>query len=303
VHLFTVCRCTLCVNEQCTLWRRVSPGPITGLWPGRAAASAGQWSRCHAGTRARPPPPRPGGPGNVLPPCPPQTAALPPCPPCPLPPAPCPPPLAPPPRLNCTCRPCPGGEGAACTWSRGTEGAGACARWVLCGGPGEVTLPSSGLECRGEECIVDGHTALPGCCGRPGQCTGLPPGSGTPHSLNVLGTVGMPASFGWLFARRAGHLHQQQLAGPAGGRGGPAVGRLGGVDCLRPALQGGAAHQAQVIALLLLPLSDTGAPSGRREWMWSGAPAPAPAPRGTPAPTPWSPTPPALHSGHSSPPG
>merc|ERR1712117_89442 len=31
----------------------------------------------------------------------------------------------------------------------------------------------SGLECRGEECIVD-QTALPGCCSQPGACKGVP---------------------------------------------------------------------------------------------------------------------------------
>merc|ERR1739842_166469 len=32
---------------------------------------------------------------------------------------------------------------------------------------------ASGLECSGEECIVD-QTALPGCCSQPGACKGVP---------------------------------------------------------------------------------------------------------------------------------
>merc|ERR1711963_1055758 len=56
------------------------------------------------------------------------------------------------------CQECAREEGGACEWSAETRGAGLCA---------------SGLECRGEECIVD-HTALPACCAQPGGCTGVP---------------------------------------------------------------------------------------------------------------------------------
>merc|ERR1711971_599765 len=53
--------------------------------------------------------------------------------------------------------PCAISEAAACP-SEETRGAGQCA---------------SGLECHGEECIVD-QTALPGCCSHPGACKGVP---------------------------------------------------------------------------------------------------------------------------------
>merc|ERR1711936_204274 len=55
------------------------------------------------------------------------------------------------------CQECAREEGGACEWSSETIGAGQCA---------------SGLECRGEECIVD-QTALPGCCSQPGACKGF----------------------------------------------------------------------------------------------------------------------------------
>merc|ERR1711936_294162 len=55
------------------------------------------------------------------------------------------------------CQECAREEGGACEWSSETKGAGQCA---------------SGLECRGEECIVD-QTALPGCCSQPGACKGF----------------------------------------------------------------------------------------------------------------------------------
>ena len=35
-----------------------------------------------------------------------------------------------------------------------------------------IMIKFSGLECRGEECIVD-QTALPGCCSQPGACKGF----------------------------------------------------------------------------------------------------------------------------------
>merc|ERR1712130_347493 len=57
-----------------------------------------------------------------------------------------------------SCQECAREEGGACEWSEETRGAGQCA---------------SGLECRGEECIVD-QTALPGCCSQPGACKGVP---------------------------------------------------------------------------------------------------------------------------------
>merc|ERR1711963_1324965 len=50
------------------------------------------------------------------------------------------------------CQECAREEGGACEWSAETRGAGLCA---------------SGLECRGEECIVD-QTALPACCAQGG---------------------------------------------------------------------------------------------------------------------------------------
>merc|ERR1712211_113656 len=53
------------------------------------------------------------------------------------------------------CQECAREEGGACEWSAETRGAGLCA---------------SGLECRGEECIVD-QTALPACCSQPGACS------------------------------------------------------------------------------------------------------------------------------------
>jgi len=56
------------------------------------------------------------------------------------------------------CQECAREEGGACEWSAETRGAGLCA---------------SGLECRGEECIVD-QTALPACCSQPGACNGVP---------------------------------------------------------------------------------------------------------------------------------
>merc|ERR1711962_584916 len=56
------------------------------------------------------------------------------------------------------CQECAREEGGACEWSAETRGAGLCA---------------SGLECRGEECIVD-QTALPACCSQPGACRGVP---------------------------------------------------------------------------------------------------------------------------------